>query len=202
MTWNKERATPCSNRRSLAMMGTVLVLVLASVAAITDLCWQKIYNVTTYPGILAALALAGLRATGIAGSGSAAEREWLARVELSDSVVGLLACGGLMVLCYVWFGIGGGDVKLLAMLGAFLGLEQGLEALLWTFVLGGCLGLVVLVWKIGAVELAQRALAYLGAVLRVGPTPPVESDRQVLSAKLSLGPCTPVAVAIVVFEWF
>ena len=32
------------------------------------------------------------------------------------------------------FKVGGGDVKLIAMLGAFLGPEQGITAMLWTFV--------------------------------------------------------------------
>ena len=32
--------------------------------------------------------------------------------------------------------VGGGDVKLIAMLGAFLGPEQGITAMLWTFVCG------------------------------------------------------------------
>ena len=41
------------------------------------------------------------------------------RAALLDCVGGLLTCGLLMVVCFVFFpGIGGGDVKLMAMIGA------------------------------------------------------------------------------------
>ncbi len=63
-----------------------------------------------------------------------------------------------MLVLFVFFRIGGGDVKLLAMLGAFLGLEQGIETLLWTFVLGGAVGLI------GA-DLARRPVDPAEAIL-------------------------------------
>jgi prepilin peptidase CpaA len=119
---------------------------------------------------------------------------------LGTSLLGALLCAVGPAVAFFRGGLGGGDVKLLAMVGAFLGVEQGLEALLWTFVLGGCLGLITLIWQVGAWELARRTGRYLLALVKVGPTPPPESDRRLLQAKLYLGPCAPVAIAIVVFE--
>ena len=63
------------------------------------------------------------------------------------------------VAVFRMFRVGGGDVKLIAMLGAFLGLEKGIEAMLWTFVLGGCMALIVLVWRVGPWRLAVRVVA-------------------------------------------
>src|SRR5437868_3790459 len=116
------------------MLLTILLFAFTVPAAVTDALRNKIYNWNTYGGILTALAL------------SAACSFWLmcdAAVEprlrywfgcpwpndggpggllLSDSLYGLLACGLLMVVCFSFFpGIGGGDVKLMAMIGALLG---------------------------------------------------------------------------------
>src|SRR5262245_44862499 len=95
-----------------------------------------------------------------------------------------------MLVCYILFHVGGGGVKLMAMVGALMGLEQGMEALLWTFVLGGCLALILLVWRVGALRLLARAGRYLAAVLRFGPTTPLEpDDRASLQTPLFLAPC-------------
>src|SRR5688572_17761897 len=120
------------------MLITVLVLAFTVVAAGTDVRWHKIYNWTTYPGMLTALAINGLgTATGLSSQGDHPWTRWIGWIGLAESVVGWLACGFLMLVLYVFFRIGAGDVKLLAMLGAFLGLERGIETLLWTFVIGG-----------------------------------------------------------------
>src|SRR5438270_468124 len=75
---------------------------------------------------------------------------WLSDLSgLEDSLKGFAVCGGLMLVCFVFFGIGGGDVKLIAMMGAFLGFYRGVEALLWTFVLGAAAGLAILIWRVG-----------------------------------------------------
>ncbi len=107
----------------------VLVLLLL-VATVTDVKRQMIYNWNTYPGLLLGF---GLRwwAGGAAG--------------LEDAFKGCAICGGLMLVCFVLFGLGGGDLKLMAMMGTFLGFERGVEALLWTLVLGGILGGAVIV---------------------------------------------------------
>ncbi len=168
------------------MLTTVLLLGLILVATVTDLLWHKIYNWTMYPGILAAL---GLNALG-----------W-GLTELLDGVVGLLACGFLMLFCYVMFRIGGGDVKLVAMLGAFLGLEKGIEAMLWTFVLGGCMGLIVLIWRVGPGRLIVRGFRQVFYTLRLGRWSPLtQQQRAQLQPPLFLAPCALAAVLIVRFS--
>ena len=91
-------------------------------------------------------------------------------------------------------------MKLIAMIGAFLGPEQGLTAMLWTFVLGGCMGAIVLIWRVGPGRLAIRALRQLFGTLRLGYwEPPADAERAQLRSPLFLAPCALAAVVIVRF---
>ncbi len=180
------------------MAVAALLVILVAVATYTDLRWRRIYNKLTYPGILAALALnaAGSlaeRRAEAAGIGAveklAAWREAIGWVGLADSAWGLVACGGSMVLCYVLFRIGGGDVKLLGMIGAFLGLDRGVETLLWTFVVGAGVSLVLLIWRVGAWRLVGRFARQLSWILRIAYWGPLTSEeRRELEAPLFLAP--------------
>lgn len=184
------------------MVATILLLGLVLVSTITDLRGHKIYNWTTYSGILAALGLSGLRSLLPAVTDLEEKQlEFLARLPFRESVIGLLACGFLMLVCFVLFRIGGGDVKLIAMLGAFLGPYQGLEAMLWTFVLGGCMGLIILIWRVGPWRLLVRVFQQLMWTLRLGSWSPLgEDERAQLQPPLFLAPNALLAVVIVNFS--
>ena len=165
------------------MLTNILLLLAVSVATATDLWRHKIYNWTTYSGILAALVTSATN---------------LSDIPLSQSVAGLSACGLVMLVCFVMFRIGGGDVKLIAMIGAFLGPEQGITAMLWTFVLGGCVGLIVLIWKVGALKLIGRTLRQVLYTLRLGSWNPLsDEEKAMLQPPLFLAPCALAAVIIV-----
>ena len=106
-----------------------LLAMLIAIAAI-DLAHQIIPDVITLPGILAGL-LVNL------GTG---RLPWL------EPVVGILVGGGLFFLIIVASGggMGGGDMKLGAMLGAFLGWKVMLFALFVGVLLGGALALLLI----------------------------------------------------------
>ena len=187
------------------MLFTVMLLGLTLVAAVTDVFRNKIYNWNTYGGILAALALSG------AGSAwrwadAAAELRlsyWLGGPSLWHCAGGLLTCGLLMVFCFVLFpGIGGGDVKLMAMVGALLGWEKGLEALLWTFVLGSCFALIGLVWQVGPVTTVSHVVRLVATKLLRLPwfRPLSNEERKALTPPIFLAPSALVAAVIVRFE--
>ncbi len=187
------------------MVASSLLLLLLAVASFTDLRWHKIYNWTTYPGMLAALVI-NLIGTVIIAYG--AEHDWARWIgwipdtpsPLAASFLGWLVCGFVMLLCLVTFQIGGGDVKLIAMLGAFLGWEQGLVTMLWMLVLGGALGLTILIWQVGIWQLALRAGRQLGRFLRLGSHAELpDEDRVRLRQPLYLAPTSIPALLIVRF---
>ena len=194
------------------MIATLLCVAFVIVASVTDVRSRKIYNATTYPGIVTALAL------NAAGSiwAYATDRElaelphyefmgWdlVGWIGIGESLVGFVACGFLMLVCFVFFGVGGGDVKLLAMVGAFLGLQQGIEALLWTFILGGCLGVIVLIWRVGLVTLLGRVFRQVFYLLRLGTTAGLTTEeRRELKSELFLAPCAVAGVLMVKFSWW
>jgi leader peptidase (prepilin peptidase)/N-methyltransferase len=110
----------------------VALVLLPALIAITgiDLEHQLIPDAITLPGILAGLLLN--LATG--------------RISWVDSTVGTLVGGGVFLVIIVGSrgGMGGGDLKLGAMLGAFLGWKALLFALFVAIVSGGVVGAVLL----------------------------------------------------------
>jgi prepilin peptidase CpaA len=172
-------------------LSTVLLLLLTATAAVTDIVSHRIYNWTTYPGIILALAT------------NYFERGWdTGDPGLADSLKGFAMCGGLLLAAFALnFAVGGGDVKLMAMVGAFLGLEKGIEALLWTFVLGGAAGLIVLIWRVGLFRLVSGVVRHLLWSLRLGNWLPLtEEERKQLQPPVFLAPSAAIAVAIVSFD--
>jgi leader peptidase (prepilin peptidase)/N-methyltransferase len=98
----------------------------------TDLEHHIIPNAITYPGILAGLAL------------SASAGQWLA------SLIAAAAAGGVFLLIGIVSrgGMGGGDIKLAAMIGAFLGGPAVIVALFLAVALGAGVGAVLLALRL------------------------------------------------------
>src|SRR6476659_7129766 len=95
----------------LLTVPTLVVLIAAIVAALTDVVKFKVYNFLTVP-----LMIAGLVYHGFTGGPSA----------LVGSALGLLLGGGLLMIFFLMGGMGGGDVKLMAAIGAWLGIVMTL----------------------------------------------------------------------------
>lgn len=165
-----------------AIIGTVLVGFLIA-AAVTDVREHKILNWTTYPGMIAGPIL---NAVFRGGPG------------LYDSAAGFLTCGIVMVVCFVLFNVGGGDVKLIAMMGSFLGFENGIEAMLWTFIIGSAIGIVMLIARFGVLHLVKKLFEHLRIVWRAkGWVAPTEEERKPLQRWLFLAPAGLIAAGIV-----
>ncbi len=127
-----------------------LLITLALVCVATDLYKGRIYNAVTYPaiviGLVVQVALAPSLWSGV-GSG-----------------LGGLAVG--FVPPFVLFlagGLGGGDVKFLAAVGAIGGAVAASEALLLGFVFGGLFALAKLAWHGRLFRSLARTVGVLGS---------------------------------------
>ncbi len=114
----------------------------------TDLECQIIPNAVTYPGILAGIVLS-------AWSGL-----------LVPSIVASAAAGAVFLLLSIVSrgGMGGGDVKLAAMIGAFLGTPAAIVALFLSVALGGAAGLLLLALRIRS----RKDMIPFGPAMAVG----------------------------------
>lgn len=168
------------------MVSTVLLLGFALTAAVTDIWRHKIYNWTTYPGIVTGLVVSTFEPNGIG---------W------EESLLGLVGCGLVMVFCFLSFPMGAGDVKLIAMLASFLGWYHGLECMLWSFVLGAALGLSMLIWKFGILRLLAWAARQVWWLVRYRIRLPLTAEeKEALKPHLFLAPAAFVAVILVKFS--
>lgn len=100
----------------------VVPLVASLIAAASDVYRYKVPNALTFPVLLAGLAYHGVTAG------------WPG---LSMSLVGVLYGFGTLVVLYVLGGMGAGDVKLMAALGAWLGGPATLQVVLASSILAG-----------------------------------------------------------------
>ncbi len=187
------------------MLSTVLLLVPLLISTVTDVRSHVIHNWTVYPGILAGFALS-VTATLLGKDmvhGTEMDVVWYGIPDIWSALAGFLACGSIMLVCFVFFpgGVGGGDVKLVAMLGTFMGASVGLEAMLWTFVMGGCIGLIGLVWQVGIARLLKRLFHRIKCVLWARSWVSLtDEERAPLQVHVFLSPAALIAVLIVRFH--
>ena len=153
---------------SQGLLAAVLVA-----ASVTELKVGKIYNWLTYPAILAGLAFGAVRGAVEAGSA------WDGFV---NHALGFALAFGVLFLAYLLGGMGGGDVKLMGAVGAFLGWPAALYATFYSFLVGAALGLVLMVWRGQTRAVVRR----LGVAIRLLPVPGVRPDEAIPPGSLQV----------------
>ena len=110
----------------------LLLLCFVTAAAVSDLIRRKIPNALVLSGIVAALAL----------------HVWLWPQQVAPLWLGGMATGFFLFLpLYVLRGMVAGDVKLIAMVGAFAGPWPVLQICFATFVLGGVMAVLMITYQ-------------------------------------------------------
>jgi prepilin peptidase CpaA len=152
----------------LALLATVLV------ATYTDCRWQRIYNWLTLPAILLGWTL----------------HAWLGGIwGLGDSLLGFVVAFGPALVVYQLKGIKGGDVKLIAAIGALGGSHFLPGALLATALCGGVLSLLWTAWH----GTLGKTVGQVGQAVRVALVPGMQLARPLHE---SHSPPLPYGVAI------
>ena len=174
----------------LAMLATdvrmLVLFALLGVAAVSDWRFYRIPNWLTFGGALFAL-IAGTLAARTPTVGAL-------------SAFGGLAVGfGAMLTFYVVGIMGAGDVKLMAMAGAFLGPQQTLMAVLCTFIVGGVVALAFAIHRrrlghmLANVKAAAQGMA-VSSIVGIRPTGHVPAEQSV--GKLPYGICIAAGTVI------
>ncbi|CDZ56620.1 prepilin peptidase [Neorhizobium galegae] len=129
---------------------TALAVALALIAAMLDHRSGIIPNRLTYPFLCAGLLLS-LAAMGISGLGLA--------------LAGLLAASAVFLFAFLAGSCGGGDVKLMAALGALLGLGPAVDVTLMALMVGGVMAVASMLSRINYGE----ALKIVGLFIMLAP---------------------------------
>lgn len=162
---------------------TLTLVVLVTVAALCDLKSARIPNVLTVAGCGVGLAL----------------RVPAGAEGMADGFLGLLAAFAVGLPLFSLGALGGGDVKLLAAVGAFLGLAALPPALLVTVLVGGGLAIGAAVWDGRLRETFGLTANLLARLVRL----PVDGPRRTLATPGAL--TIPYGVAIAIgglYGWF
>ena len=171
----------------MGLLALVPLILLLLMAAQQDVCHYRIPNKFVLIGMVFGLTLNGLLPSGWGfNSVIPGGLGWLAALE--GFGVGL----AVLLPMYWLRAMGAGDVKLMAMVGAFLGPKDVLGVVLATFVAGGVIALVMVVWSRKLASLMRNVKLMLPGSLVKASTGclPVVDDALVSVGKL------PYAVAI------
>jgi prepilin signal peptidase PulO-like enzyme (type II secretory pathway) len=112
-----------ANHAARGFFVPVLAAAICLLAALFDACTTRIPNALTYTAILLGIAVNAAGSLLLLNHADTATR-WLAAPTLSQSLLGFGACALVGIAGMVIARVGGGDIKLLAALGALLGLSQ------------------------------------------------------------------------------
>lgn len=131
----------------------VALMIVLLIAVVTDLRSSRIPNWLTFPAM--GFALAG--------------HAWLGSMHgVLFSLVGLGTGLGLFLLIYLAGGIGAGDVKFMAAIGAFVGVYGVLSCAWLAMVVGGVYAIAAMCYQWGLASAGQRLVSAAYGVVLVG----------------------------------
>ncbi len=131
---------------TLGLLVNLLLIALCVSAAVTDLKWNKIFNLQTYPAIICGIPLHSLMAG------------WDGAL---FSFSGFLVGSALLFVFFLMGGVGAGDVKLLGAIGALKGITFVLWTMFYTGLIGGAMAISLIIWKGAAGHTLKNMFRFL-----------------------------------------
>jgi prepilin peptidase CpaA len=131
-----------SGQKQFGFFLLALCFVVCTAAAWLDVATRRIPNALTYPAILIGLALNALAPPALEALGFDTAAVWLGASGLRDGLLGFGLCAAIGIVSFIARGLGGGDVKLLAAVGAMLGLDAVIAVLFNTLLVAALIGLI------------------------------------------------------------
>jgi prepilin peptidase CpaA len=128
------------------LLSNYLLLILLIICVITDLRERKIYNAVLLPCLLIAWILHTVMG-GIHG--------------LLDAMLGAVVGLAILLIPFLLGGMGAGDVKLLAVIGAIKGIGFVLTASVYMALAGGIMAIFVLLFRKGFKQRITRIIYFL-----------------------------------------
>jgi prepilin peptidase CpaA len=158
-------------KRGARMWSNLLLIILLFICVITDIRKRKIYNSVLFPFLIAGLFIHTVTA-GLTG--------------LSGALLGLTVGFGILLIPYFLGGMGAGDVKLLAVIGALKGMSFVLFAALNMALAGGIMALLIIIFQKGTKKRVFHVLSFLHG-LRHGTRLPLMADNGALKTTYPYG---------------
>jgi prepilin peptidase CpaA len=133
------------------------------ISTTTDIAWHRIPNVVLAPALALALLLNGLYGGGTG---------------VLIAIGGLAAGLAFLLPIYALGGMAAGDVKLLGVVGAFLGPTGAFVACIATLIFGAILGIFYIAWRSLAPLVVERLLQHRDALRSTSSTANETTDYQ------------------------
>lgn len=163
----------------------IAAILTTAIAAFTDARTERIPNWLTYPSLVLALAVRFAL-----GSFPA----------VAVGLIGLLIAGGILLMLFLLGQGGGGDVKLFAALGAWLGASPACEVLFYSVTCACLYALVRLAWSGDVTRTLKNAGRLVANVFRSASSKkPIETTEL---KQVRLGPPTLVGILFAAFLQF
>jgi prepilin signal peptidase PulO-like enzyme (type II secretory pathway) len=125
----------------------------------------------------------------------------LGAVGISQSLAGAAVCFIITLAGYHMSGRGAGDVKLATVIGALLGINHGVFAVAYSYIVAAVAIILWSTWAIGPVAIAKAFLRTIGSLLGpLWPFPPTASDSALMLRPIPLGPFFAIGTLLVVLE--
>lgn len=132
------------------MIFNILLVTTLIICCITDLRVRKIYNKVIFPTLFSVFILQ-LILNGFSG--------------LKISLLGFLSGIAILIIPFALRGIGAGDVKLLALIGAMKGSTFALNTALYMFVIGGSIALIIVLFHRETINFFKNVFYFLAGLI-------------------------------------